>query len=259
MSKVYIMCGPPGCGKSTAAMQILNDNPGMEYLSSDCIRKEVTGDDNDMSRDAEVWGIVMSQYSHFLKKGFDIILDATNRNRKSRKRFGQLAELAGYEVIAVDCFTGLSVEEVQRRNAGRARVVPSDIVEKKSFVRNSKFPPLAKGFRRLSPSTRNNMPETHNFSIELRMNWGGEYPHRILRTPAFFCEQLWLKNRFDNPAGYEISLRNWAGVDEGWTATFWNGSQGHDIATRLKTAEEAKKACEEHLMNMLKGIIQTNK
>lgn len=140
----YILIGPAGCGKSTYAQRLLECNPGALHISSDTVRKQVTGDENDMTRDSYVWHLVRTYFEDALLAKRNIIFDATNYKPKSRKEFIRLAKRCGANVIAVDCFTGLDEAEVKRRNKNRARVVPEFVIEKmcKEFV----APSVEEGF-----------------------------------------------------------------------------------------------------------------
>lgn len=44
---IWIMCGLSGSGKSTIAAQIANENPNTIIVSSDAIREELTGNENE--------------------------------------------------------------------------------------------------------------------------------------------------------------------------------------------------------------------
>ena len=52
---LYIMCGLSGSGKSTIATQIANENPNTVIVSSDAIREELTGNENDQSKNEDVF------------------------------------------------------------------------------------------------------------------------------------------------------------------------------------------------------------
>lgn len=140
----YILIGPAGCGKSTYAQQLLIINPDAIYISSDDIRKQVTGDESDMSRDSYVWHLVRTYFENALRDDKHIIFDATNYKRKSRKDFICLAKQYNSRVIAVDCFTGLDETEVKRRNKNRVRVVPDFVIEK--MCREFAAPATEEGF-----------------------------------------------------------------------------------------------------------------
>ena len=52
---LWIMCGLSGSGKSTIATQIANENPNTIIVSSDAIREELTGNENDQSKNEDVF------------------------------------------------------------------------------------------------------------------------------------------------------------------------------------------------------------
>jgi predicted kinase len=81
-----MMIGIPGSGKST----IVNDL-AKEYNASvvcpDQIRKNLTGDISDQSRNNEVWSIAKQFINDALDGNINVILDATNTVSKYRKKF----------------------------------------------------------------------------------------------------------------------------------------------------------------------------
>ena len=81
---VYIMVGVPGSGKSTVAKELSEQN-GAIILSSDSIRKELYGDENIQGDGRCVFKTLFERANNAISNGFDIIIDATNVDRKSRK------------------------------------------------------------------------------------------------------------------------------------------------------------------------------
>ena len=103
MSKFYMMVGIAGSGKSYIANEI-----GCKIVSSDAIRKELYGSEEDQSHNDRVFNEVHKRIKNSIKNGEDVIYDATNLSRKRRKNF--LKELpADVEKIAVVAATELDV------------------------------------------------------------------------------------------------------------------------------------------------------
>ena len=120
MSKFYMMVGIAGSGKSYIANEI-----GCKIVSSDAIRKELYGSEEDQSHNDRVFNEVHKRIKNAIKNGEDVIYDATNLSRKRRKNF--LKELpADVEKIAVVAATELDV--ILEQNASRMRHVPEEVI-----------------------------------------------------------------------------------------------------------------------------------
>lgn len=135
----FILIGPAGCGKSTWAQEKMVEDKKICLLSSDAVRQHIMGREDDISNDSFIWTVIEKKFSDFIAKGKDFIFDATNYTVSSRGKFVREALNAGYKVVAVDCFSGLDIEEVKRRNANRRRKVPEFVIEKmvSKFVKPS--------------------------------------------------------------------------------------------------------------------------
>lgn len=83
-----MLMGIPGSGKSTWATQyVFKCDASFKIISSDDIRRQVTGSINDQSRNAEVWEVVLNQVQGALRAGKNVILDATNTSAEKRRKF----------------------------------------------------------------------------------------------------------------------------------------------------------------------------
>ena len=117
MSKLYMLIGVPGSGKSTWI--------GEQYWASDCVL--VSTDkliDLEAGRQGKTYNDVFKDYigeatrlmnediQAAVEAGRDIIWDQTNTNRKSRKT--KLAQVPGYHKIAI-VFDTPNEDEWQRR------------------------------------------------------------------------------------------------------------------------------------------------
>lgn len=121
MAKFYMMVGVPGSGKSYIANHRLKGT----VVSSDAIRAELYGSEDDQDHNSEVFNELHKRIHALLNEGKDAIYDATNLSRKRRKNF--LKELpAGVEKIAVIAATELDV--ILRQNSERTRVVPEEVI-----------------------------------------------------------------------------------------------------------------------------------
>jgi predicted kinase len=78
-----MLIGIPGSGKSTYLKSIPKDN--LRIVCPDDIRRELTGDISDQSKNGEVWDKAKQDILNNISQGFYTILDATNVNTKARR------------------------------------------------------------------------------------------------------------------------------------------------------------------------------
>ena len=120
MAVFYMMVGIAGSGKSYIARDL-----GCPVVSSDDIRKELFGSEENQSHNNEVFNELHKRIRSHLNAGQSCVYDATNLSRKRRRAF--LKELpAGIKKIAVVAATELDV--ILEQNASRARHVPEDVI-----------------------------------------------------------------------------------------------------------------------------------
>jgi len=141
--KIVLMVGLPGSGKSTW----LEGKPGV--LSSDELRRLLADDPNNQ----QIHGLVFSVLRNLLKHriGADLrrpitYVDATNLIPRERAPYIRLARLHDCEIEAV--FLDTPLEECQRRNRRRHRVVPDDAIGR--MARRLIPPRKSEGFLRVT-------------------------------------------------------------------------------------------------------------
>lgn len=83
--KFIMTISPSGAGKSYWSKPMADK--GWNIVNPDLIRKELTGDVSDQSKNAEVWKIAKERVVVLLKEGKNVILDSTMTTSKSRKQF----------------------------------------------------------------------------------------------------------------------------------------------------------------------------
>ncbi len=158
MQLIYVMVGLPGGGKSTVAETLMRDSINdCAVVSSDTIRKELTGDENNQEHNEEVFKLYYKTFKGHLRAGHNVILDATNINIKARKQiFMHLNEYLkdtenynlhnqsrqDFKVIAYVIST--SFWECVRRDSFRKRSVGEAVIRK--FMNNFQFPQKYEGF-----------------------------------------------------------------------------------------------------------------
>lgn len=88
MPKFLMLIGIPGSGKSTWAREfVFRCDASYTIVSSDTIRKTLTGDVNNQTKNSLVWDVVLNNCSGLLAQGRNVILDATNTNTDQRRSF----------------------------------------------------------------------------------------------------------------------------------------------------------------------------
>lgn len=138
MARLIIMCGFPGCGKST----VLAQHPNTVVLCPDDFRIELTGHEYFAPAEEYVWATVKLTARVLLKKGRDVVIDATHLTKNSRSQWVRIAQPMGIPVIV--WWVKTSFEICCERNALRQRVVPTEIMQR--MLDGFEPPQLEEGF-----------------------------------------------------------------------------------------------------------------
>ena len=80
-----MLVGLPGSGKSTYIKKYFNQN--LRVHSSDAIRAELSGDENNQNINAKVFEVLHNRVKEDLRNGISCVYDATNISYKRRKAF----------------------------------------------------------------------------------------------------------------------------------------------------------------------------
>ena len=141
---LFMMIGLPGSGKSTYAKEIAADPEGLHpvILSSDELRKELFGDDEDQSHNAQVFDELHKRIRENLQNGVSVIYDATNIDKKRRVDFLQ-------SIKKIDCIkTAIAVmtpyDVCLERCKKRDRKVPEYVIRR--MLMNYAPPHIHEGF-----------------------------------------------------------------------------------------------------------------
>lgn len=97
-SKLYILAGVPGCGKSTWARNFFADR---DIVSSDGIRAELYPGEYDLSRNAEVFDIFHQRIRYNLDLSAQTVADSTALTFEARARLREIANECNADVHVV--------------------------------------------------------------------------------------------------------------------------------------------------------------
>ena len=137
MPELILLIGIPGSGKSFYAKKYDYDRifkHNTTILSSDKVRKEILGDENDQTRNDEVFDYIIKTAVKKLELGHRVIIDATNITRKSRKNITDFVEqhLNGFYEYGFIKFIVIATPYYKclENNRKRSRQVPEYVIER---------------------------------------------------------------------------------------------------------------------------------
>lgn len=129
MTKLVVMVGLPGSGKSTRAFEMVRDDIGSTVaVSRDDIR--------DMLHNEHSFSVLTEQQvsvaqdtlvEKFLKRGINVVIHDLNLRMRYRKHWATMAARLGVTYIQVD-LTDVPLDVCIERSAKRERVVPEDTI-----------------------------------------------------------------------------------------------------------------------------------
>lgn len=133
---LHMLVGLPASGKSTFAEFF-----HLPIVSSDAIRLEMFGSEEDQDHNNEVFNEVHRRIKHFLEEGVSVVYDATNLSRKRRRGF--LKQLPA-NVKKVADIVATEIDIVLEQNRLRARHVPEEVIMR--MYRNMTLPRMDEGW-----------------------------------------------------------------------------------------------------------------
>lgn len=136
-----MLVGLPGSGKSTFVEKL-----GATALASDEIRRLLSDDPENQKIHRRVFGVLRSLLKQRIELACPVTyIDATNLTPYERRPYIKLANLYDCDIDAV--FFDVPVDECQRRNRARNRVVPDEVILQMSA--RLAPPTVDEGFRRV--------------------------------------------------------------------------------------------------------------
>ena len=140
MSTVYVMCGVSGSGKTTWAQNFIEMNPQTCYISTDKIRGELWGDENDQRSPDVVFQTAYGRLDRRVNLNQDVIFDATNLRARDRKRLIKRVRQLNDKVKLVCIVMSVDLEECIQRQQNRERQVPRNVITNQYVKMQYPFP-----------------------------------------------------------------------------------------------------------------------
>lgn len=129
--QLIMMIGLPASGKSTLADKFVEK--GWVRLNKDALRLELYGDESNLGDVKEVNRLFYSRLEEALKAGRNVLVDNLNFNASYRKGPIEMARSYGYAAIN-NLLLNVPADECLRRNKGRARQVPENVIREIAVI-----------------------------------------------------------------------------------------------------------------------------
>lgn len=125
---LYILIGHAACGKSTYAKK-LAESTGATIVSSDELRKQLTGNEEDQSQNARLFlHDIPEAIERALVRGESVIFDAMNLKPRDRRKIMELAHQASPSIRMEAHYFAANAEKAIKWQANRERKVPDEII-----------------------------------------------------------------------------------------------------------------------------------
>lgn len=153
MTKLILLIGLPGSGKSSLAQQLVAECPQRRLISTDAIRAQLFGDENIQGTWLLVWQRVQEQFLQAVElislgQASEAIYDATNAARKQRQEAIALARDCGFTHLTA-LWVNTPIEVCLERNQKRSRQVPEGVIWQMYRQLQDAPPSLSEGLDRL--------------------------------------------------------------------------------------------------------------
>ncbi|WGV24501.1 AAA family ATPase [Halotia branconii] len=144
MTKLLLLIGLPGSGKSTLAKQLVTKCPQMQLISTDAIRGQLFGSEAIQGSWPLIWREIEQQFQQAIATGTTVIFDATNAQRRNRRKLIILARDVGFTHMT-GIWVNTPVWLCLARNKKRHRQVPEKIILRMHRQLRDAPPSLAEG------------------------------------------------------------------------------------------------------------------
>lgn len=124
--KILVLCGPPASGKSTCARGLVKNNKEWVMVCRDSIR-ESRGDYWIPSQEDYISDVEEFQVRAAIKRGLNVIIDATNLNPKTINKWDNLAKELKCEIEYREFY--IPFKEAVERDKKRERPVGKEVLK----------------------------------------------------------------------------------------------------------------------------------
>lgn len=195
--------GIPGCGKSTHARKMMEKDFSIVIVSSDAIRKELYGSEEDQSHNQEVFNEVFKRTRAALANDLHVIVDATNLSRKRRIAF--LKQFNNCEKRAT--VFAIPFEVCCERNNSRERTVPQHAMDR--MYRSFEPPHWAEGFDDIQIVGTKDIDTMYIFKCEQEnIKTSHDNSHHTFSCGIHCFEaELYIKNKYPNEVDLQMAAR----------------------------------------------------
>jgi predicted kinase len=144
--KLWVLVGPPGCGKSTYAEKLVKEHENTVIVSTDDIRKEIFNSEEIQKKGKKggstIWGEAYQRMENLLSfEKKNVIFNATCINYQMRQNLISKAQKRKIPIHIIYFLTDL--ETCLKNNKSRKRQVPEDILI--SIYKNIQIPSYLEG------------------------------------------------------------------------------------------------------------------
>lgn len=125
MSKLIVMCGLPGSGKSVYVKNNLTSN-GEVIISMDNLRHEIFGDSRCQRDNSFIASLAMSRVKQHLSKGEIVVFDATSITKQYRANFVNIAKEVGVKSTII--YKKMNLDDLLTVNKYRDTPIPERVL-----------------------------------------------------------------------------------------------------------------------------------
>lgn len=142
MTKLIMMVGLPGAGKSTVSKEIA-ERENAVILSADALKDELLNGANDEKYNPMIFHELYTRAQNNIRNGKSVVLDATNAGSETR-----IDALKKYDACEKECYyINTPLEVCLERNSRRQRMVSEDLIV--SMYTRLMLPSTTEGFDRV--------------------------------------------------------------------------------------------------------------
>lgn len=144
MNKLIFLIGVPGSGKTTFSQKL--EKKGYKVHSSDAIRKELFGDENEKSNPKDVFNLLHKRIFKDINEGKNIVYDACNTSIKLRKKFLNKLKKQNQKLDIIAVLFTVAKEDCIIRDKNRNRTVGVKVIERMYNQLKNGPPTIEEGF-----------------------------------------------------------------------------------------------------------------